>query len=117
MWKTVMDLLSLVVVGMGGVFCALLFLAGMIKLFQSTDEWLNRRRIRQYAEKVDSHEVDDALNDEIVAVLSAAVAITLKKRIVVRKIHFLDNRASGAWATTGRLNIMGSHLVQNRGHK
>lgn len=109
--------LVILVVGMGGVFISLLLLAGMIKLFQTADEWLNRRRIREYSEKVETHKVDDALNDEIVAVISAAVATTIKKRIVVRKIRFLDNRPSGAWATTGRLNIMGSHLVQKRGHQ
>jgi len=75
----------LLVVGMGGVFAALFLLAGMIWLFKAADERLNRRRIRKYSEAVETAQGVEEVNDEIVAVLSAAAVSALKKTIRVRR--------------------------------
>ena len=104
--------LIVMLIGMGGVFSALLLLAGMIWLFKATDEQLNRRRIRKYSESVDTGA--DTINDEIVAVLSAAAVATLEKSVRVRRVRFLTAGSEGAWAVTGRLNVMASHQIARR---
>jgi sodium pump decarboxylase gamma subunit len=105
----------LLVVGMIVVFAALLLLAGMIRLMEWTDRTLNTKRIKKYSEKVETHKVDDELNDEIVAVISAAVAAMLRPPVRIRRIRFLTEGASDqSWAVTGRLNIMASHAIARR---
>ncbi len=106
--------LLLLVVGMTGVFLSLVLLAGMIWLFRYVDEEINRRRIKTYATKVETKQVDDELNDELVAVLTAAVATAMRKAITIRKIQFLGQPAGAAWSVTGRLNIMASHAISKR---
>ena len=106
------EALLLMVVGMSAVVAALVLLAGMIWLFRKLDERLNARRISTYARKVEHHVIDTDINDEVVAVLAAAAASVLQQQVVVRRVHFLDSRGPGAWATTGRVNIMASHLIQ-----
>lgn len=101
----------LLAVGMTGVFVSLLLLACMIWIFRVTDEWLNRKRIQKYSEQLESQHVLDDINDELVAVLSAAASSVIKKAIKVRRIHFLGDTDSTSWASTGRLNIMASHLI------
>ncbi len=115
MWDNLLESLILLVVGMGGVFAALLLLAGMIWLLRWADEWLNQRRILAYAQKVETHAVDTDLNDEVIAVLAAAASSTLKKRVTVRRVRFLSPRSGSTWASSGRLNIMASHLIQRKG--
>ena len=114
MTDPILEAFLLLVVGMAAVFSALLLLAGMIRLLKWGDAQINAMRIRKYADKVETHQVDDEVNDEIVAVITAAVASTIRKPVVVRTIRFLDNGAEPAWAVTGRLNIMASHAITRR---
>ena len=102
----------LLLAGMAGVFVSLSGLAGMIWLIKAFDEKINTLRILTYSKKVEVQ--PDEVNDELVAVISAAAFNTLKKPIVIRKIHFLDNRSGDAWAVTGRLNIMASRPIRKR---
>jgi sodium pump decarboxylase gamma subunit len=114
MTNPVTEAVLLLVVGMAVVFSALLLLAGMIRLLEWADRRINAVRIRTYATKVETHQVDDDVNDEIVAVITAAIATTLRKPVVVRKIRFLSSGSEPAWAVTGRLNIMASHAITKR---
>jgi len=114
MTDPIIEAVLLLVVGMSAVFSALLLLAGMIWLLEWADTRLNSLRIRKYAEKVESHKVDDEVNDEIVVVITAAVTTTLKQPVIVRKIRFLNSGPGPAWAVTGRLNIMASHAIAKR---
>jgi sodium pump decarboxylase gamma subunit len=104
----------LLVVGMSGVFLSLMFLAGMIWTFRFADEELNKRRIKKYAAKVETKQVEDDINDELVAVIVAAASATLHKAVTVRRVQFLGQQAGGAWSVTGRLNIMASHAISKR---
>ena len=104
----------LLVVGLVGVFAVLLLMAGMIWALKSSDEWLNRLRIRKYAQKVETKQVEEDINDEIVAVLAAAATTVLKKPLRIRKVRFLGTQEGEAWAVTGRLNVMASHQISKR---
>jgi sodium pump decarboxylase gamma subunit len=112
--ESFVESLLLLIVGMGGVFSALLLLAGMIWLFRAADEQLNRRRIRKYAKTVETAPGVEEINDEIVAVLSAAAVAALRKPIRIRRVRFLTAGGEGAWAVTGRLNVMASHQISRR---
>ena len=57
---------------------------------------------------------EEDLPDELVAVIAAAASETLTATVVVKRIQFLNDAPSGAWATTGRLNIMASHQISKR---
>ena len=114
MFENLGESVVLLAVGVTGVFVCLLLLALMIWAFRTADEWLNKKRIQKYSERVESHLADEDINDELVAVLSAAASSILKKHIKVRRIHFLGDTEGTSWASTGRLNIMASHLIPKR---
>lgn len=114
MYDKLIESILLLVVGMTGVFAALVFLAVMIWSFRLFDEWLNRKRIQKYASQVESKLVDNEVNDELVAVLTAAAASVIRKPVRVRRVQFLSGTGAAAWATTGRLNVMASHSIPKR---
>jgi Na+-transporting methylmalonyl-CoA/oxaloacetate decarboxylase gamma subunit len=109
-----LDSLLLLIVGMGGVFAALILMAGMIWTMRSSDDWLNALRIRRYAKKVEEKPPEDEITDEIVAVLAAATTAALRRQVRIRKVRFLGTQPAGTWAVTGRLNVMASHQISRR---
>ncbi len=106
--------LLVLVVGMAVTLTALSSLAGMIWAMKWADEKLNTRKIRTYAQKVEMRQVDDEVNDEVVAVIVAAATAVLKRRVTMKRITFLSPGPGQAWAVTGRLNIMASHAIAKR---
>jgi hypothetical protein len=94
-----------VFVFLGGLFLLMFILRyignrmyGQDELITATDPLL----------EVESNEGNET---ELVAVLTAAAATSLKKRVVVRKFHYIDNASDTAWSQSGRLNILASHQV------
>jgi sodium pump decarboxylase gamma subunit len=106
--------LLLLTAGMAVTLTALSFLAGMIWAMKWGDEKLNARKIRTYAQKVETRQLDDEVNDEVVAVIAAAATAAIKKRVTIKRITFLSPGPGQAWAVTGRLNIMASHAIAKR---
>ena len=102
----------LLVVGISAVFTSLLMLAGMIWLFKAADEALNAKRVRKYAVKVENKGIDPDHNDEIVAVISAAVIAAIQRPVQVRHIRFLGEQGEDQWASAGRSTIMSSHTFK-----
>ena len=112
MIEKLIEALLVLVAGMSVVFVSLSALAGMIWFIKAADEKINALRIRWYSKKVAAD--PDEIHDELAAVISAAVFTVLRKPVIIRKIHFLDNRSGDAWAVTGRLNIMASRPIRKR---
>lgn len=112
MTEKLLEALLVLVVGLVVVFISLGLLAGMIWLIKAVDEKINALRIRLYSKKVETE--PEEIHDELAAVISAAVFSIMKKPVIIRKIHFLDNRSGDAWAVTGRLNIMASRPIRKR---
>ena len=112
MLAPVTDTLLVVLVGMASVFASLSLLALLIWAVRSADEALNARRIRSYAATV-SELPEEEINDELVAVVAAAMA-AIKQPLEVRRMRFLGPETGRTWAATGRLTIMGSHAVQRK---
>jgi sodium pump decarboxylase gamma subunit len=109
-----LESMLLLAVGMGGVFASLLILAGMIWLFKYADEQFNAWRIRTYAQKVEANPEGDGINDEVAAVIAAAVVAALKRPVIIRRMRFLGPAPDASWAVAGRVNIMASHSIAKR---
>jgi len=112
--EKLIEALLLMVVGMGVVFASLTFLAGMIWCFKFTDEFLNKRKISQYAKKIETQEETDEMNDELVAIIAAAAESTFHAPVVIRKIQFLGGKNTSAWRSSGRSAQMRSHQINIR---
>lgn len=68
---------------------------------------------RIYKETLPDNISEDSFNeDELIAVISAAIADDLQSKVVVRKISLLSQADDSAWKRTGKLTIMSSHAVQ-----
>lgn len=115
MSEKLIEALLLMVVGMSGVFASLLFLAAMIFGFRWWDEASNARKIKKYSTKLAEIPADeDAVHDELIAVLSAAVESTFGKGVVIRRIALFGKPGSSAWKSHGRQTIMSSHSINLR---
>ncbi len=114
MSEPLMQGVSLSVLALGIVVVTFVVLILAVRVIRWADERLNALRIAEYAQKVETHQIADDVNDEIVAVITAAVAATLKRPVIVRKVRFLSTETEPAWAVTGRLNIMASHAIAKR---
>ena len=115
MTDRLIESLLVLAIGLTGVFASLILLASMIQALKVIDERLNRRRIQTYARKIETQQIAaEEVNDELVAVLTAAAAATLKRPVAIRRFRLFGSREAGAWAVTGRLNIMASHAIARR---
>jgi sodium pump decarboxylase gamma subunit len=110
----IIESLLLLVVGMSCVIIVLFFLSFIIYTGKWIDETINQLRIHIYSKKIESGPAVDEINDELIAVLTAAVMTTYRKNIRIRKVKFLDHTSQPTWAVTGRLNVMASHLITKR---
>jgi sodium pump decarboxylase gamma subunit len=104
----------LLMVGMIVTFVVLSLLAGMIWLFKTVDDFVNRRRITRYAEQVEAKKIEGDVNDEVVAVIAAAVATVMKSPVTIRRIRFLRSAGPATWSSSGRLSVMASHAISKR---
>jgi sodium pump decarboxylase gamma subunit len=104
----------LLLAGMLVTFLALGLLAGMIRVMNILDERFNAFRIRRYSKKVEAATTEEDINDEFIAVITAAVESTLRRPVVIRRIRLFGSAQGPAWAVTGRLNIMASHAISKR---
>ncbi len=118
---TIIQSLVLLLIGMGVVFAALLVLAGLIWAFRAADDLLGRRKLMHERARLLSRipepeeEIESETDDEVIAVIAAAITSALRHPISVRRVRFLGpTPPSGVWAVSGRINIMASHLISKR---
>ncbi len=111
---------EMLVVGMSTVFIVLGAFAFVIWFLKKVDALLLRN---QAAPSVDSGKAvletiaETGSNTDITVVIAAAVSAVIGKKVKVKKIHFLDTQHDEAnWSHSGRLNIMGSHNINIKGH-
>lgn len=114
MIEKIIESLLLLVVGMSSVIIVLLVFALLIQAGKLIDEKINQLRISRYSRKIENAPATEEINDELIAVITAAIMLTYRKNIRVRKIRFLDHTSQPTWAVTGRLNVMASHLITKR---
>ncbi len=54
----------------------------------------------------------EAVSPEVMAVISAAVAVALGEKAHIRRVRYWRARPTSAWAIQGRISIMNSHGVR-----
>ena len=122
MWERLTEASLVLVVGMGGVLGSLVFFYLVISFMNKIELYIvNRQKrtaeaelIKQKAKKAsESTALQD--DDELTAVITAAVVASIRKEIIVKKIQFLRQSNSNSWSTIGRMNLIGSHDVHKVG--
>lgn len=122
MAEKLLEGLIVMVVGMGGVFTALVFFYLLISLINYTDKVFKNiskpdsKQQSGSAIQNDSKTTSESEEsfEELVAVITSAAYFALKKQVVVKSINFLHDSSESSWATIGRLNIIGSHNIQKK---
>jgi Na+-transporting methylmalonyl-CoA/oxaloacetate decarboxylase gamma subunit len=101
--------LNIMLIGMTGVFLSLIFFSVMIWIMKKVDKFLYIKSSEKVVQptKITERELDE----DLIAVLTAAAVAILKKKIRITKIHFLDTPEQTTWASSGRMNIMTSHAI------
>ena len=100
--------LTLPVIGMGVVFLALFVLDLFIRLMGLIDRGANRAAERDRRGAVAPAPAGLA-EEEVAAIIAAAVAVVLDREVHIHYIRLLDEDMA-AWARSGRLDIMRSHV-------
>ena len=109
--------LKIAVIGMLVVFTALVLVALSISIFR-IDFKRNKKRAKQ-ENKTENTVVapvpvaEDTISPEIVAAISAAVAVVLNGSYRITKVHHHKTNSS-AWKNQGIINIMDSHNIEVR---
>lgn len=111
-----MDGVVLAVIGILVVFVALALVALVVSNLKHVDRWAGRAFNHQHAAPPPQTSTltsapADTLPPELVAVISAAVAVAIDKRVKIKRIRY-RRRPAPTWQTQGRATIMASHVVK-----
>jgi len=111
------EALILMIIGMLVVFAVLTFFYLLIVSINQINFFFNRRKANKKLNldgKNPSTLKSDDINPEIVAVIAAAVLVTLKSRVEIKSIKFLNEPEDTSWARIGRLSLIESHNINVR---
>lgn len=123
--------LQLAIIGMGVVFTALVLVIGTLSLLARFDPWLTKAW--EAAEHGGGHGGAEAaahapvvpvnplhatkahgeMAPELVAALTAAVAVATGKRVRIQRVRYRAARPAGTWSHEGRTTIMTTRRSKN----
>ncbi len=110
--------LELTVVGMTSVFTVLFAFSLIIAFMKYIDSKMSaNKQQKSIAHKplTGTEIVDEVLDTELVAVITAAIQMSFSKNAQIKRIQFLGHKSQdGQWATAGRLSVMSSHNINKR---
>lgn len=105
------------IIGMTGVFLVLTFFYLLIVLINKINTFFNTRKAAKklnLENQTATIPKTDEINPEIIAVISAAILITLKSKVKITSIKFLKEPDDTSWARIGRLSLIESHNINVR---
>ena len=106
--------MQITVIGLTVVFIALALLAWILGFFDKIDAWFTERRAKS-ADKSAKVALDtpagDGISPEIIAVISAAVAVATGGRAKIKLVRYRRQAADPTWQMQGRATIMASHAI------
>jgi len=111
------EALILMIVGILVVFSVLTFFYILILLINKINTFLNKKKADKKLNiggKDTITSKSDEIDPEIVAVIAAAVLVTLKSRVEIKTIKFLNEPDDTSWARIGRLSLIESHNINVR---
>jgi Na+-transporting methylmalonyl-CoA/oxaloacetate decarboxylase gamma subunit len=98
---------EIAVVAFGVVFMGMVILTAIVFGF--------RRAAVREAERDEAAraaaDLEPAVDEETMAVISAAVACALRKPVRIHRVHLRTGPSSEAWSRAGRMDILVSHHV------
>jgi hypothetical protein len=74
----------------------------------------HERRASDPGDPTGQEKGSDALDPETVAVLAAAAAIALGRRVRLYRVHVHHDAAAEGWSRAGRAEIMHSHRLERK---
>ncbi len=111
------EALILMFIGMTSVFAVLSFFYLMIVLINKINLYINKnkaaKKLNLESKTLPIPKTDD-INPEIIAVISAAILVTLKSKVEIKSIKFLNEPDDTSWARIGRLSLIESHHINVR---
>lgn len=111
------EALILMFIGMISVFVVLTFFYLLIVITNKTNALINKKKASRKLNvdaKTPAVPKTDEINPEIIAVISAAILVTLKSKVKIKSIKFLKEPDDTSWARIGRLSLIESHHINVR---
>lgn len=107
------DTLIIMFVGMSVVFVALGFFYIIILLINKFDFLYNNYKVnKKLQEFTVPSKTTSPINDELIAVITAAAFETLNQKVRIKRIQYLDpNSYSSSWLSSGRVSLLSSHNI------
>jgi Na+-transporting methylmalonyl-CoA/oxaloacetate decarboxylase gamma subunit len=110
--------LRLTGLGMGVVFVALLVLSGLLavaqRAYKPSEEPAAGAAAAPQQQAAPSQPTSSGIAPEVMAAISAAVAITTQKRFRIKRIRYREAPPLGVWSRQGRITIMTSRRGKNQ---
>ncbi|MDD3124363.1 MAG: OadG family transporter subunit [Candidatus Kapabacteria bacterium] len=108
---------QMLVIGVGGVFVALIFFAIVIAIIRDAKSWFGKKQQPAAAVSAEKSVVSVPKEDprDIVAIISAAAEVAYGKRVKITKISFLQSHADSGWTEYSRLGTMSNHNIILKG--
>ena len=109
--------LQITVVGLTVVFIALALLAWMLSYFDRIDAWFTKRRTQsedKAAKSAVEGPIEEGISPEIIAVISAAVAVATDGKAKIKHVRYRRQAANPTWQMQGRATIMASHTINRQ---
>lgn len=107
---------QLTATGMLVVFSGLVLLFVLMTLFKQADQSLAERRAARMSNLPTPtpapDESTDAIHPEIIAAISASVALAVGKKVRIQRIRYRTAPVGSSWSRQGRVTIMGSHFTK-----
>jgi len=106
------------IIGLVVVFSALSLISILIgTVLGRVDQWweqLLQWRTRPAVEAETPAEIPAGeLSPELLAAISAAIAVTIDKKVRIKAIRYRRTPAAASWSVQGRATIMASHLPKH----
>lgn len=117
--EVLMQGVQIAAVGMTVVFLSLAFIAWILSYFDRIDRLLTYQPqpVPTEAPLTTSGAPvikEGEISPEIIAVISAAVAVALGEKVQIKHIRYRHQPADRMWAVQGRATIMASHAIKRR---
>lgn len=102
--------LKISAVGLSVVFIGLILISWLVGLLR----FLDRPKVLSSSSKpITTTESASQLSPKLVAVISAAVAVSIDKRFQIKRIRYRTGPQQMTWSKQGISTIMGSHVTKS----
>lgn len=102
-------------IGMTVVFSALIIIAWIVSLLQHLDSPTPKhvsKTTGQIPLQVRKEKEQGEISQELVVVITAAIAVAIKKKIKIKHIKYHSSMPESTWAKQGTAGIIGSHSIK-----